>query len=162
MVAYHHVMKITDCLQPIRVVKINQKAWRMSSVKMLCICSLLFLAGCTSFSKTNHLSLFQDVHRAYRLALRDSDFKAAKLVLDPATSARADMDTKPYEGIKVARYKVIKTSANSHGSEVRQEVEIQYYRQTRPVVKYLMDKQIWRYHSDNKNWYLDSGLPEFE
>ena len=155
-------MKINNLLAAHLGRQNEPKVQLMNRVKLLWICLLLFLAGCTGFYKTSNLSLFQDVHRAYRLALRDADFKAAMLVLDPAVSARAGMDAQPYEDVKVARYKVTNSSSNSNGSEVRQEVEIQYYRRNRPVVKYLLDHQIWRYQPDTKNWYLESGLPEFK
>lgn len=134
----------------------------MNRVKLLCFCLLLALAGCTGISKTSHLLLFDDVHRAYRLALRDADFKAAMLVLDPAASAHSRVDARQYKDVKVSHYKVTHSSANSDGSQVRQEVEIQYYRQNRPLVKYVVDRQLWRYQADKKSWYLESGLPVFE
>lgn len=123
---------------------------------------LIILSGCASLTKINNLTLFEQVHRAYRLALWDSDFQAAKLALGPDEKARTQVDDHQYSDIKVARYKVLKTSSNGNGSEVRQEVEIQYYRQNRPLLKYMYDNQVWRYHSDKKNWYLESGLPAFK
>ena len=122
---------------------------------------LVMLAGCAGITASSRFEIYEDIQRAYRLALRDSDFKAAALVLDPAAQPES-IDYHQYDGFKVVRYEATKRSQADGGLEIKQEVEIQYYHVNRPVVKTLEDHQLWRYQPDKKNWLLETGLPKFE
>jgi hypothetical protein len=133
----------------------------MNRMKTISAVLLLLLAGCTGVSFMNRLDLFQDGERVYRLALRDSDFKTAAKFEDPATRP-ATRDYEKYNMFKVARYKTTKTVLSDDKQEIRQEVEIQYYHQKRPVLKTLLDAQVWRFDADKKVWLLQTGLPQFE
>lgn len=122
---------------------------------------ILLLAGCTGISSVSRLDLFDDMERSYRLALRDSDFKAAANLLDPEGKA-GPIDYDKYNAIKVVRYKTTKIEPSDDKLEIRQEVEIQYYRQSHPVVKIVQDDQLWRYRPLKKMWLLQTGLPVFD
>lgn len=133
----------------------------MKIIRTLGLPLLLLLMGCASISAFNKLDVFEEVHRAYRLALRGGDFKAAALVLDPAFQTDT-IDYDQYKNFKVSRYKTIKSKSSDGGYEIRQEVEIQYYHLKSPVVKTLLDNQVWRYQYEQKNWLLQTGLPKFK
>ena len=160
MMAHHDSIQSDPCPSTLLEDGPNHKVLCMKRKKTFSVLLLLLLVGCASLSKANNYTLFQEVHRAYRMAIRDSDFKAANLAVAPAAK-KDDSDFKSYMDIKIARYKIIKSTMNDEGSEVRQEVEIQYYRKNRPVVKYLWDNQLWRYQADKSTWFLQTGLPVF-
>ncbi len=117
--------------------------------------------GCAGVASMQRMDLFENEERSYRLALRDSDFKTASHFLDPTAKAQA-IDFDQFKMIKVARYKTHQVELSDDKMEIRQEVEIQYYFQTRPVLKTMQDHQVWVYHPDKQGWLLSSGLPKFK
>jgi molybdenum cofactor biosynthesis enzyme len=62
----------------------------------------------------------------------------------------------------VTSYSVKKVSVSEDQSEVRQTVEIGYYRVDEVTLKTIRDQQVWVYNPIAKRWYLKSGLPLFK
>jgi hypothetical protein len=53
-------------------------------------------------------------------------------------------------------------SVSEDQTEVRQIVEIGYYRVDEVTLKTMREQQVWAYNPLVKRWYLQSGLPPFK
>ncbi|MGB5620397.1 MAG: hypothetical protein WBM78_26390, partial [Desulfobacterales bacterium] len=62
----------------------------------------------------------------------------------------------------VTSYSVKKVSVSEDQAEVRQIVEIGYYRVDEVTLKTMREQQVWAYNPVVKRWYLQSGLPPFK
>lgn len=120
---------------------------------------ILLVWGCAGIASMGRLETFQEEEKTYRTALRDSDFKTASKFVDPEAKKS---DIHQYRLIKVVSYKTVQTHLSEDKSEIRQEVEIEYYHKTRPVLNTIQDYQLWAYDPEKKVWLLKSGFPKFE
>ena len=84
------------------------------------------------------------------------------LYLNDTAREKNPPDLKKLKHIKVVEYVVKRTTLVKDKSQVFQIAEIQYYRDDSNVVKTFTDNQFWEYDANLKNWYLLSGLPDFE
>jgi hypothetical protein len=105
---------------------------------------------------------FEDTHKAYCKAIRWSDYQSASDFVKDEKRARAMIDIRSLEQIKVADYRVKRSDFSTDKSTVRQIVEIEYFLKDSPILKTLNDHQIWEYDGKSSRWYLKSGLPDFK
>ena len=138
---------------------------RKSAIKNLGLTiSLLvvLIAGCAGVRDLAQQKRFEMTSSAYEKAIRWSDFEKAVQYLNDTAKKKNPPDLKKLKHIKVIEYEVKKTSLMKDQSRIFQVAEIQYYRDDSNVVKTVTDNQIWEYDTTSKNWYLLSGLPDFE
>ena len=129
-------------------------------------CSIFLLIvgffGCASMPDQIVMSKFSDTSRSYGVAILWSKFDAAAYHVKSDPDEKTAPDLKKLERVKVAEYEVKQMELSEDKREVIQIVEIEYYMRDRMVLKTITDVQHWEYDEDVENWFLLSGLPDFE
>lgn len=123
----------------------------------------LLSMGCSTIDHDSRNISFQAATSGYESALRWGHFETALGYLDP--DQRQDKALPPaLKGLRVTGYEVLPAplAANESENLATQSAKIDYYYDDRNVLKSLVDRQVWRYDSNLKNWWLTSGLPKFQ
>ena len=123
---------------------------------------VVLIASCAGGLYLSQQKKFERMSRAYEKVIRWSDFEDAVQYLNDTAKKKNPPDLKKLKHIKVVEYEVKRTTLMKDQSQVFQIAEIQYYRDDSNVVKTVTDNQFWEYDATLKNWYLLSGLPDFE
>jgi hypothetical protein len=123
---------------------------------------LVLAIGCATYSKMLKQDAFGETAKSYEKMVFWSEFDAADSFRDPQQREMYPADIDGLKKIKVTSYSVKKVSVSEDHSEVRQVVEIGYYRVDEVTVKTIRDSQVWAYNPQLERWYLQSGLPVFE
>ncbi|MFZ1199756.1 MAG: hypothetical protein WAO07_06270 [Desulfobacterales bacterium] len=129
---------------------------------LLCFLCLALLAGCAAYTAMKKQDDFSETSRSYEKMIFWSDFDTADSFRDPQDREAHPLDIEDLKKVKVTAYSVKNVSVAADQSEVRQVVEIGYYRIDEVKVKTMRDQQVWTYNPSLKRWYLHSGLPPFE
>lgn len=126
------------------------------------VLGLYLLAGCASVQKFNRMDTFDKASQAYAKTITWSNFDGAASFLPPRQSADSAADPQALKQIRVTSYRVKQFQSVPDASEVRQQVEIGYYRVDDMRLKTIRDEQRWVYDTDAGRWFVQSGLPDFE
>ena len=126
------------------------------------VACVLLVAGCASVRQFNRMDSFDKAAKAYAKAVTWSDFDKAAILLPPQFEENRPLDLNALKQIRVTHYQVKRFQATPRADEVRQEVEISYYRIDDMRVETLRDPQRWVYNAETGHWYIHSGLPAFE
>ncbi len=122
----------------------------------------MLIAGCGSLFGMVQMEKFERAARVYRKAIRWSDFEAACSFLKVEWSENKSPDFNKLKQVKVASYEVKEIVPLKDKRQVRQIVEITYYKINDNVLKTLREDQLWEYDQEEKSWYIQSGLPDFK
>lgn len=125
------------------------------------VCLPLF-AGCAAYTEMKKQDDFSETSRSYEKMIFWSNFDTADSFRDPQDREAHPLDVEDLKKVKVTGYSVKKVTVAEDQSEVRQVVEIGYYRIDEVKVKTMRDQQVWVYNPSLERWYLHSGLPPFE
>lgn len=120
---------------------------------------LVFAAGCAS-SGGDSRKLQQTLY-AYQSALRWSDFAGAAGFIDPDKReelALKDLEARRWEQYQVAGYYV--QGSETGEDEVKQVVELRLINKHTQVERSVIDRQVWRWDSKAKAWWLTTPLPD--
>ncbi|MFZ0133084.1 MAG: hypothetical protein WAK95_11115 [Desulfobacterales bacterium] len=123
---------------------------------------LPLLAGCAAYTEMKKQDDFSETSRSYEKMIFWSNFDTADSFRDPQDKEAHPLDIEDLKKVKVTGYSVKKVTVSEDQSEVRQVVEIGYYRIDEVKVKTMRDQQVWVYNPTLARWYLHSGLPPFE
>jgi hypothetical protein len=106
---------------------------------------------------------FEWTSRDYRKAIRWSDFETANSFTKVEGSENKSPDFNKLKLIKVASYELKEmVILKKDKTQVRQIVEITYYKVDDNLLRTLRDVQLWEYDGERKSWYIQSGLPDFK
>ncbi|MFZ0612122.1 MAG: hypothetical protein WAM73_07800 [Desulfobacterales bacterium] len=133
--------------------------FRPAFLSFLC---LALLAGCAAYTEMKKQDDFDETSRSYEKMIFWSNFDTADSFRDPQDREAHPLDIEDLKKVKVTAYSVKKVSVSADQAEVRQVVEIGYYRIDEVKVKTMRDQQVWTYDPSLKHWFLNSGLPPFE
>ena len=134
---------------------------RMESAFSLFVC-LALTAGCAAYSDMKKQDDFTETSKSYEKMIFWSNFDTADSFRDPQERETHPADIDELKNIKVTSYSVKKVTVSEDQAEVRQIVEIGYYRVDKVTLKTIRDQQMWVYNPMVKRWYLQSGLPPFK
>ena len=123
---------------------------------------LMLITGCAAYLEMKKQDTFDETAKSYERMIFWSEFDTADSFREPHDRESRPADGEELKKIKVTSYSVKKVSVSEDQSEVRQIVEIGYYRIDAVTLKTIRDQQVWVYHPDVKRWYLQSGLPAFK
>ena len=123
---------------------------------------LTLSAGCAAYSDMKKQDDFSETTKSYEKMIFWSNYDTADSFRDPQERETHPADIDELKNIKVTSYSVKKVSVSEDQSEVRQTVEIGYYRVDEVTLKTIRDQQVWVYNPIAKRWYLQSGLPLFK
>ena len=133
---------------------------RIEYALCLFVC-LALTAGCAAYSDMKKQDDFSETSKSYEKMIFWSNYDTADSFRDPQEREIHPADIDGLKKIKVTSYSVKKVSVSEDQSEVRQTVEIGYYRVDEVTLKTMRDQQVWVYNPIAKRWYLQSGLPLF-
>lgn len=134
---------------------------RIEYALSLFVC-LALITGCAAYSDMKKQDDFSETTKSYEKMVFWSNFDTADSFRDPQERDTHPADIDELKNIKVTSYSVKKVTVSEDQDEVRQIVEIGYYRIDEVTLKTLRDQQVWAYNPIAKRWYLQSGLPLFK
>jgi|GEM_PF-3100212 hypothetical protein len=123
----------------------------------------MLIAGCAAVKDMQRLDRFNEIASDYKLAMRWSDFETVNSYRkDRKADDSFGKIEKLQDKIQVISYDVRDLSVSEDSSEVRQVVEIHYYRLDRLTEKMLKAIEVWEYVEPPGKWVLKGDLPEFK
>ena len=119
------------------------------------------LAGCAA---SRIRSQFNERLGSYIGSLRLHDWDSAALFASDRISDAFERRVRAASGVRMVDCRVLDKTYDAKRLEGVADVEIEYYRDSSPVVKTLHDRQKWEYLDENgsKRWRLVSLLPRFK
>ena len=133
----------------------------LKTIYLLCFC-LFLITACASLSGVKQEELFETASYSYEQALLFGKYEAAHDFTKIADPEEHATDFKRLKKIKVTSYELIALKVLEDRDIVNQRVEISYYFLDSLVEKTIVDNQLWKYYTEEKIWYLESGLPDFK
>ncbi|HAJ91794.1 MAG TPA: hypothetical protein DCO71_04105 [Gammaproteobacteria bacterium] len=122
----------------------------------------LTLSGCAAVDDSKKTITYDKALWKYETAIRWVDFGTANSFRRLEDNSAYSPDLEILQHIKVTSYNVVnKVRSNDH-AEVRLAVEIVYYNDRSMKLITIIDKQIWKYDSAIKDWYITTPLPPFK
>lgn len=134
----------------------------MKIARLISILAALLLLGCAQAEKLYQDYEFGEVGKAYENAIRWSDFRIANGFRKNAGTENDPPDFEKLKQFRVTSYRVKERADLMDKYQVRQSVEIGYFRAATFVEKKVTDHQIWEYDAKQRKWYLLTGLPDFK
>ena len=127
---------------------------------ILCMFILLFVS-CATLKEHKQKDLLEMSLDAYKEAILWGKYEtASKFIREDWTDDQV-LDFRKHKKIKVTSYELIDSKVSEDKLQVYQAIEIMYYNVDNMIEKTLVDKQYWEYDIEKKNWYLQSGFPDF-
>jgi len=134
---------------------------RIEDALSLFVC-LALTVGCAAYSDMKKQDDFSETSKSYEKMIFWSNFDTADSFRDPQERETHPANIDELKNIKVTAYSVKKVTVSEDQAEVRQIVEIGYYRVDQVTLKTMRDQQVWAYNPIAKRCYLQSGLPSFK
>ena len=134
---------------------------KLSTIKFLLLLTAIILAGCATAEKDMRMEALRKTTNIYRNAIRWGLYETANNMREAGDNKNSS-NLERLKKIKVTAYKTVHRDVSEDGSEANEVIEIKYYDIDYMVEKTIIDKQLWKYNSDNKSWHLQGGLPEFK
>jgi hypothetical protein len=134
----------------------------MKKSKLVIPLLALLVFGCASLELSKQMKKFDLMSENYATAIKWSDFEAAYYSSKDTQIESKPPDLSKLKLVKVTSYEVRQFIVSEDKSQVRQIVEINYYKLNYNVVRTILDHQLWEYDPEGKSWYLRSELPDFK
>lgn len=134
----------------------------MEIPRIIFILLAISFLGCATAEKLYQDREFDKAGNKYEKALRWSDYRIANSFRKDAATDKHPPDFDRLNQFKVTSYRVKERADLMDQSQVRQTVEIGYYRADSFIEKKVTDNQIWEYNKAQHRWYLLTGLPDFK
>ena len=129
---------------------------------VLIFCFLIFaVPGCVNIKSQDQTFQLQDRVRAYRKAIRWSEFEIANTYITRSNQTQHQYDNDFHAGIKVTTMEIIEYDLRLAEQEAYVTCEISFYHETDGVVATILDKQRWWYDPIIQMWHLDGSFPAF-
>ena len=123
----------------------------------------MLITGCAAINDMQRLDRFNEIASDYKLAMRWSDFETVNSYRkDRKTDDSFEKIEKLQDNIQVISYDVRDLSVSEDNSEVRQVVEIHYYKLDSMIEKTLKAVEVWEYVENPGKWVLKGELPSFK
>ena len=131
-------------------------------LRLVIAVSVLLAFGCSTVSDMKRKSRFDSTTKAYGKAVRWLDFETAYQYIKTEGAGKKAPDFKLLNRIKVTSYDLRQAIPSADQLQVRQIVDIKYYRVDDLIERNIRDNQLWKYDPDAQVWHLVSGLPDFK
>lgn len=130
------------------------------SIVLIFTLGLSLLGGCSGLAARSRVDQFSRIAKAYEWAIESMDYRGASKYLNPSI-ARPPLNLQRYANVKVSQYTITHTNVSEDQRSIQLDVELQYYFLDQRIVKTTMDHQTWQYSESEKEWMLQTGLPDF-
>jgi len=148
-------------IEHVSLKQIDGKCFMPKSTAALFLVAIL-IAGCVTIGDLKRLNRFNDIAADYQIAMRWSDFETVNgYRKEGKTEAGFEKVQQLKNDIQIISYDVRDISVAPDHDEVRQVVEIHYYRRDRMIEKTLKTVEVWVYDEGQKRWLLTEGFPDF-
>jgi hypothetical protein len=120
---------------------------------------VLLVNGCASDIRSENLTT---TLARYASVMRWGDFASAEQFVDPKVREEHPMssiDMSRFSQVRVSSYDDGDGPAASGENEARQVVQIGLINLNTQAGRTVIDKQLWRYDPEKKQWWLMTGLP---
>lgn len=134
---------------------------KLSIIKFFLLFSALILIGCATMEKDKRMETLSITTDHYKSSIRWGLYENANNLRE-ASGDKDSSNIERLKKIKVTAYKSLYRDVSEDGTEAKDVIEIKYYHTDYMIEKTIIDKQLWKYHSDTKTWHLQGGLPEFK
>jgi hypothetical protein len=124
--------------------------------------SLVLIIGCASYGERKQLDMLEDRTEHYETALRWGKYEIARAFISSKVTGRKQYNLDALKKIKITSYKLLGRNVFEDNKEAEQKVEIRFYNIDNLIEKTITDNQTWIFDQDLENWFLSSGLPDFQ
>jgi hypothetical protein len=130
----------------------------MNAARFALVAGLLLLAGCAT--QTHTRDLLTETLYDYSGAIRWNRPDVAARWLDPEVKSIAvkPLDLQRFEQVQITGYEV-KGSDWLADDRYAQAVELRLVNKHTQAERVVIDRQIWRFDSEARQWLLTTGLP---
>lgn len=129
----------------------------MNRLRFLLLGTMALLVSCAAISEKSRMDRFSDISENYKFALLRADYYLASSFVDP--SERNTIDPNQLKEIKIVDYKPNRVNLSEDKSQIKQDIELQYFQMGRNVLRSLQYRQVWQYQEEGKMWLLKTDLP---
>jgi len=123
---------------------------------------LVLFIGCASYGERKQLDMLEDRTEHYETALRWGRYEIARAFISSKVPGRKQDNLDALKQIKITSYKLLGRNVFQNNIEAEQKVEIRFYNIDNLIEKTITDNQTWIFDKDLGNWFLSSGLPDFQ
>jgi len=131
------------------------------SLLMMGVVLLSISSGCARLEAEEKSIQLQDLTRAYRKAIRWSEFEVAKDYIRHRDGSVFHYDKAFFESIKVTSMEISKRDVSMENLLATVTAEISYYSIDQGSVRTIEDVQLWWYDEETERWYIDGEFPAF-
>lgn len=129
----------------------------MNRLRFLFLGTMALLVSCAAISEKSRMDRFSDISENYKFALLRADYHLASNFVDP--SERNTIDPNRMKEIKIVDYKPNRINLSEDKSQIKQDIELQYFLMGRNLLRSLQYQQVWQYQEESKMWLLKTDLP---
>jgi hypothetical protein len=129
----------------------------MNRLRFLLLGMIALLVSCATISEKSRMDRFSDISESYRFALLRADYRLASSFVDPPE--RNTIDPNHLKEIKIVDYKPNRVNLSEDKSQIKQDIELQYFLLGRNVLRSVQYQQVWQYQEIGNMWLLKTDLP---
>lgn len=133
----------------------------MTKTTIAMLLSLVMILACASFSEKGRMERLKEITTAYDHALLRANFRTAADFIDPEVR-QDDIDYDQYKRFKIVDCRTTHAEFSEDKTDLKREVELQYFLVDRNILRSTRYQQEWRYDEEKKEWIMKSGLPVLE
>lgn len=141
----------------------EQKLFSVSSLNQYILClGILLLIGCATMKEYQKVDALENATNNYRDAIIWGDYNIAAKFRKVQDSQRLSWDFSEFKKFRVTSYEILNRAVSDNTLQAHQTIEIKYYNIQSMIEKTLVDEQLWEYDEEEKVWYLQGDLPQFQ
>jgi len=126
------------------------------------VMSIILIIGCASFEEHKQLDMLEQRTGNYETALRWGRYEIASAFIKNKVTTDIKDNLDGLDQIKISSYKLLGRNVLGNNEEAEQRVEIKFYNIDNMIEKTIIDNQTWIFDKGLENWFLSSGLPDFQ
>jgi len=124
--------------------------------------SIALIIGCVSYGEVKQMDMLEQRTKNYETALRWGRYEIASAFIKSKVTNNLTDNLDGLKQIKITSYKLLGRNFLENNEEAEQKVEIKFYNIDNLIERTIINHQTWIFHKDFGNWFLSSGLPDFQ
>lgn len=128
---------------------------------LACLGSAL-LGGCAGMQRDKRVELLETSLQAYAAAVRWGNYEEAARYRRQREGSPQALDLEFLRHIRVTGYDVVERTLVPGEQEAGITVAISFYHDDTHTLRTLRDRQRWWFREEDRRWYLDGELPDFQ